>query len=289
VQPAVAAVVRKLMAKMPEDRYQTPAEAAEALRHAVPATAGPPPVSQGTASALPRQPGPIGASTTLAPTEDFLDPERTKNAKTTTHVPAGRERRWARWQWLAACALGVTVVLVGWVVFLLSLGQSRQAGDKGGKGKPAEVKAGAADAPAPPEGDFKHAGAQMKGVMFDGLECYIKVTAKANVEGEYSRPGGVLRITVKDGSNLKIVGECKKVIIEELNNRSAVDLKRLKIGAGGVAITNMTMFAHLYTGECKGKIVIRSMAHISTLHYRRGTQIEGRENVTLNANLEEGD
>ena len=31
VPPGVAAVVRKLMAKRPEDRYQTPAEAAAAL------------------------------------------------------------------------------------------------------------------------------------------------------------------------------------------------------------------------------------------------------------------
>src|SRR5205085_9847787 len=56
VPPGVEAVVRKLMAKRPEDRYQTPAELAAALEPFCPAVAGTERRSRGTTEAGPPVP-----------------------------------------------------------------------------------------------------------------------------------------------------------------------------------------------------------------------------------------
>lgn len=71
VPPAVAAVIRRLMAKRPDDRYQTPAELADALaRAAVGATAAEP----ATGIAVGRPPGEIAWSAIVnTPTSDLRE------------------------------------------------------------------------------------------------------------------------------------------------------------------------------------------------------------------------
>jgi serine/threonine protein kinase/WD40 repeat protein len=84
VPRGVAAVVRRLMAKRPEDRFQTPAELAETL------AAGPPD--------LPPPPQPVPApAPSAAPPPAERDPFDSLSA-TTTHTEPGRKERRRWWQ-----------------------------------------------------------------------------------------------------------------------------------------------------------------------------------------------
>jgi serine/threonine protein kinase/formylglycine-generating enzyme required for sulfatase activity len=107
VPPGLAAIVRKLMAKQPEERYQTPAEVAEALTpfsHALKA-----------ASALVACPLPAASAWNTA-TEAGSRPAAP--ASTQTFVDAARTRA-GRWRkWLAGGVLAL-VFLVGAILLLV--------------------------------------------------------------------------------------------------------------------------------------------------------------------------
>jgi hypothetical protein len=119
--------------------------------------------------------------------------------------------------------------------------------------------------------DYEYEDKQMKGVKFNKAECSIKLTEGSWIKGEYKQAKGTLELTVVGKSTLEISGECHKVVIEDVNLQSKVDLKRLKIGAGGVLIKSVSGISHVHLGDCKGKVVIRSINLQSVLHYRKGT------------------
>jgi tRNA A-37 threonylcarbamoyl transferase component Bud32 len=142
VPPAVAAVVRKLMAKKPEDRFQTPAEVAAALTTCPGAASGTSPTAAGTGQAVGG--GPAGTrpkeeplDTTLVQMVQSVETE----AMETSHRPrqAARERR----RLLYAVA-GSSLVLVGAVALLYLLFKNR-----GGTETPAHAGGHSAIAVAP--------------------------------------------------------------------------------------------------------------------------------------------
>ncbi len=102
VPPGVAAVVRKLMAKRPEDRYQTPAEAAAALAAAGPAEAS-------AAAPVPQAAGATGDATAGW---SSVIADRTTNqaaAPPRRRRPAGRSRLWIG----VGTAIGVGILGLG--------------------------------------------------------------------------------------------------------------------------------------------------------------------------------
>jgi serine/threonine-protein kinase len=106
VPPALAGVVRKLMAKRPEDRFQTPAELVAALAY-LPVAAAP------TAVLVPQQPHPQAAEATFANLRDDAS-TATPSSKASQGLPG------PRWRLLAAVAGGVlvvgTLIGVGWLL-----------------------------------------------------------------------------------------------------------------------------------------------------------------------------
>ncbi len=135
--PGLVAVVRRMMAKRPEDRYRTPAEAAAALQP----FCQPPPASQ-SGVALPSASGPWSAATqaeTVAANastqaSSHTAPVRAVSAESTLpFVPAPRARGIPK-VWLLAGAGAGALLLV--VVLVLALGGSREpAPDTANPGK----------------------------------------------------------------------------------------------------------------------------------------------------------
>jgi tRNA A-37 threonylcarbamoyl transferase component Bud32 len=117
VPPAAAAVVRKLMAKKPEERYQTPAEVAAALAGANGETSLA--VSSGGGTLVderrPAVPAERTADTVASPFADLWSDERAVAAGPQASRGAGRRR----WLLLPAVA-GASLVVAG-LVFLLVL------------------------------------------------------------------------------------------------------------------------------------------------------------------------
>jgi serine/threonine-protein kinase len=289
VSPAVAAIVRKMMAKKPEERFQTPAEVAGALQRvqATPPAGGATAASQAPVPRRPPAPRPELLSTleVVEAGEDLSGktaPERPRKKSAASTLP----RRRAIWPLALGAGLGLVVVVA--VALALALPSRKPdtgaAAVKAEESKPAPIK----PAPVKPFEEHEFIGKALKGVKLDGLECSARVAGKASVEGDYAVPAGTLRLAV-EGGTLKIAGACNRVIVDPLTMQGRLDLKRLKIGAGGVTIKNMAHISHLHLGDCQGKVVIRTMDSISTLHYRRGTVIEGRENVRGLAKLDEED
>lgn len=130
VPTRVARVVRRLMAKLPEDRYQTPAELAAALQAAMQRTPAPIPVVSGPGgppAPPPRAPddepaGDVLQLDTLAEHRQELDTDDSLTAVPPTRVPLpgsarGRPRgRWARFL-VAALVVVLTVALVAVLIW----------------------------------------------------------------------------------------------------------------------------------------------------------------------------
>jgi eukaryotic-like serine/threonine-protein kinase len=129
VSPAVGAVIRRLMAKLPEDRYQTPAEAAEALaaatvaRGRTPRESGAAPVGAVSAGAAP-----IAAETadTTVTWSSLMEPPV---AEETAAGPPPRLRR-RRGPWLGAAAAVVLAVLIALIAVLVRLSGPPPPGTK---------------------------------------------------------------------------------------------------------------------------------------------------------------
>ena len=118
-RPAVAAVVRKLMAKRPEDRFQTPAEAAEALV-SIASGAGP----AGDTVLVAGSPGPAAAvDQATAPTTAGWSAVAAD--RTTEQAPPPKRRRQATgrsWRWIAVgCAVGVGILGLGLSAIILAM------------------------------------------------------------------------------------------------------------------------------------------------------------------------
>jgi serine/threonine-protein kinase len=116
--PAVAAVVNRLMAKKPADRYQTPAEVADALGEALRGGAADVPLVS-----VPAVPGPTSATEAAAPTslDTFLSPFADLAGGTTEMNPARRPPRAPGEEppWVGALVVGS--VLAGLLLLLILL------------------------------------------------------------------------------------------------------------------------------------------------------------------------
>jgi hypothetical protein len=134
--------------------------------------------------------------------------------------------------------------------------------------------------------DFEYDGKKVGGVKFDkDDECAITLDNNSIVKGVFNRPKGTIDISVENGSALGISGECRRVVITNLDKKSKIDLTRLKVGAGGVLIVRISGSSRLATGQCAGKIDIRMITGTSVLSYKKGTKIEGEKNVTAPAKI----
>jgi hypothetical protein len=123
--PGLAAVLERMLAKAPADRYQAPAEAAEALR---PFTAGAD-LARLLAERAPPAPGDLGAADTVTPAPGAweTDPDRRgRRGPPPAHRPA------------RSVALAALCVLVG--IGLLWLLWLRLGGTAGTAAKPLEIK-----------------------------------------------------------------------------------------------------------------------------------------------------
>jgi serine/threonine-protein kinase len=122
VPPAVAAVVRRLMAKSPDDRYQTPAEAAEALAGAAVAK-GATPAAAGAAPAGDAPPAPAAetADTTVTWASVVNSPSEVRAAKPRRRRPPG-------WLVVTAAVLLLAVLAALAAVVLLGRGKAAAAG-----------------------------------------------------------------------------------------------------------------------------------------------------------------
>jgi serine/threonine protein kinase len=117
VPPAVAAVVRRLMAKKPEDRYQTPAEAAAALAAAAVARGARPHESAGARAAeIAALAAPVSAETAEATStwSVLVKPQITAKARSRRRSPEWQRR--ALWLGVAGAA-----VLLGLMLLLIAL------------------------------------------------------------------------------------------------------------------------------------------------------------------------
>jgi serine/threonine protein kinase len=109
VPPQLVQIVRRLMAKKPQDRYATPGEVAAALDHFLTRAAESP-----TEPAAPDRVASTSQSFSAIPTLSFLDPSQS-TAEHPAPKPASRRR--AQWSWrflgaiLAALVLGGTASL----------------------------------------------------------------------------------------------------------------------------------------------------------------------------------
>src|SRR5262249_32972694 len=109
VPPGVAAVVRRLMAKRPEDRFQTPAELVSALDQLF--APAPPPIPVRKAEPAHRPPPPPLPLTTVS--DDSTLPSEFKEMRPDAEEAAAfwRKRRARGWGLPVACATAAAVVL----------------------------------------------------------------------------------------------------------------------------------------------------------------------------------
>jgi tRNA A-37 threonylcarbamoyl transferase component Bud32 len=117
VPPGVAAVVRKLMAKRPGDRYQTPAEVAAALS-SVSGTGGGPPQAPDTAGRAPAEGIRAGAGTSGDSFDAALDYMARRGDTQEADSPERRRREAEQRRLLLLSAAGVGVLLVGVAVLM---------------------------------------------------------------------------------------------------------------------------------------------------------------------------
>jgi hypothetical protein len=167
--PAVAKVVRKLMAKRPDDRYQTPAELAEvltALGNAL--TAG---VAPGDATIDMNELPASGSDDSLRSAFAYIE----KRSDTVAHDPQGRIQKPRKRRWLVVgigTALSALVCLA--VLLLLVPGGGKQRPADAGKGKfavvPKEV--------APAKTHFREDSPPVAGqyaLQFDGKSSHVVI------------------------------------------------------------------------------------------------------------------
>jgi hypothetical protein len=132
--------------------------------------------------------------------------------------------------------------------------------------------------------DHEYDGKKVKNERYEKLKCSIKVDGRSEVEGTYNRKDGVLAILIDGKSELEIRGEAHKVIIR-LDGKSTLRLRGMKIGAGGVEITDMGGQSTLYLGKCEGDIDIKSVDGRCTIHCKEGTKVVGRANLSGKSEL----
>ncbi|HZT81193.1 MAG TPA: serine/threonine-protein kinase, partial [Gemmataceae bacterium] len=125
VPPGVAAVVRRLMAKRPEDRYPTPAEAAAALAGAPSAPPGsPPPVGRRRTDVLP-PPAPAASQASQDTAVAWASIASPSSTDFSLHDPpagpAAKGRNWLFWLIGAAGVGGLGGLLLGLLLFAKAL------------------------------------------------------------------------------------------------------------------------------------------------------------------------
>ena len=126
--------------------------------------------------------------------------------------------------------------------------------------------------------DHEYDGKKVKNEQYDKLKCSITIDGRSDVAGTYNRKDGVLVIRIDGKSTFEVGGEAHKVVIR-LDGKSTARLREMKVGAGGVEITDMNGQSTLYLGKCEGNIDIQSVDGRCTIHYREGTKVVGRDNL----------
>jgi tRNA A-37 threonylcarbamoyl transferase component Bud32/Leucine-rich repeat (LRR) protein len=184
VPPGVAAVVRRLMAKKPADRYQTPAEVAAALASA--AVAGGPPAGGRRV--------PDGAGTPGDTVDSALAYMADGGVTEATDSPRRQRLRAEERRWLLGAAAGGGAALI---VLVLVLGLLLRA--VAGKKPPETVPAPAAVAPPPPPPPKKVDDAWIKEVAGMPAERQVEAVRAKLKELNPGFDGTVNRI-IDDGA-----------------------------------------------------------------------------------------
>ena len=135
---------------------------------------------------------------------------------------------------------------------------------------------------APPAGAADHAYDGQKtvtGETFAGESCTIRVGGRSSVAGTYARPTGTVDVTLDGSSTLTLTGEAHKVVIRMANGQSTVDLRGLKVGAGGVEVKDMNGKSRLYVAGCAGPLDITAVDGGCEIRHKDGAKVVGRDNL----------
>jgi serine/threonine protein kinase len=121
VAPGLAGVVRKLMAKRPEDRFQTPAELARVLAEGLASGRWP------ACRPAPAVPVAVSVATPAALADTAANWSALQESAPTLPPPGQRQRPQGRWRWVLPAALGGGLLLVVLAVVVLLSGGWRPA------------------------------------------------------------------------------------------------------------------------------------------------------------------
>lgn len=137
-----------------------------------------------------------------------------------------------------------------------------------------------APAPTAAADDYKYDGQKtVAGETFTGAACAIQVGGKSSVSGIYSVKDGTLEVTLDGSSTLTVTGAARRVVVRQANGQSTVDLRGLKVGAGGVEVADLNGKSRLLVGSCAGEIAVTSADGGCEVRYKAGTKVVGRDNL----------